>query len=101
MPDINAALGISQLKRIESIIEAKNLRAKIYDELLNSVQGITTPIVRKYNRTTYMLYSILTESIQMREKIRINLEKQGIETRINFPSMHLQPAYIEKYGGIV
>ena len=99
MPDINAALGISQLKRIESIIEAKNLRAKIYDELLNSVKGITTPIVRKYNRITYMLYSILTESIRMREKIRINLEKQGIETRINFPSMHLQPAYIEKYGG--
>ena len=46
-----------------------------------------------------MLYSILTESIGMREKIRVNLEKQGIETRINFPSMHLQPAYIEKYGG--
>ena len=99
MPDINAALGISQLKRIESIVEAKNLRAKIYDELLNSVKGITIPIVRKYNRVTYMLYSILTESIGMREKIRINLEKQGIETRINFPSMHLQPAYIEKYGG--
>ena len=99
MPDINAALGISQLKRIESIVEAKNLRAKIYDELLNSVKGITIPIVRKYNRVTYMLYSILTESIQMREKIRINLEKQGIETRINFPSMHLQPVYIEKYGG--
>ena len=36
----------------------------------------------------------------MREKIRIGIEKEGIETRINFPSMHLQPAYIEKYGDL-
>ena len=98
MPDIIAALGISQLKRIESFIEAKNLRAKHYDELFSSVRGITTPIVREYNRSTYMLYSILTESKELREKIRIGLEKQGIETRINFPSMHLQPAYVEKFG---
>ena len=34
----------------------------------------------------------------MREKIRMGLEKQGIESRINFPSMHLQPVYVEKYG---
>ena len=99
MPDICAALGISQLKRIESIIDAKNLRAKIYGELLDSVKGITTPVVRQYNKVTYMLYSILTESLTMREKIRTSLEKHGIETRINFPSMHLQPAYAEKYGG--
>ena len=98
MPDICAALGISQLKRIESIIDAKNLRAKIYGELLDSVKGITTPVVRQYNKVTYMLYSILTESLTMREKIRTSLEKHCIETIINFPSMHLQPAYVEKYG---
>ena len=98
MPDLNAALGISQLKRIESIVEAKNIRAKIYDELLSSINGITAPIVREYNRSAYTLYSILMDSKTLREKIRIGLEKQGIESRINFPSMHLQPAYVEKYG---
>ena len=45
-----------------------------------------------------MLYSILTENETIREKIRIGLENEGIETRINFPSMHLQPVYVEKYG---
>jgi len=45
-----------------------------------------------------MLYSILIKDNKLREKIRIGLETKGIETRINFPSMHLQPAYIEKFG---
>lgn len=100
MPDINAALGISQLKRIESIIERKISCAKIYDKLLDTIQGIQTPVVRDYNKSTYMLYSILTENEDMREKIRIGLEKEGIETRINFPSMHMQPAYVERYGDL-
>ena len=100
MPDINAALGISQLKRIESIIGKKISCAKIYDKLLEPIKEIQTPIVRNYNKSTYMLYSILTKDENMREKIRIGLEKEGIETRINFPSMHLQPAYIEKYGDL-
>jgi len=100
MSDINAALGISQLKRIESIIERKNLCAKIYDKLLGSMQEIVTPIVREYNKSTYMLYSILVKNTELREQIRIGLEKDGIETRINFPSRHLQPAYIKKYGDL-
>ena len=98
MSDINAALGISQLKRIESIIERKNSCAKFYDELLSAIPEITVPTVREYNRATYMLYSILIKDNKLREKIRIGLETKGIETRINFPSMHLQPAYIEKFG---
>ena len=98
MPDVNAALGISQLKRIESIIERKNSCAKFYDELFSTIPEITAPIVKEYNRTTYMLYSILVKDDKLREKIRIGLESQGIETRINFPPMHLQPAYIDRFG---
>ena len=98
MPDVNAALGISQLKRIESIIERKNSCAKFYDELFSTIPEITAPIVKEYNRTTYMLYSILVKDNKLREKIRIDLESQGIETRINFPPMHLQPAYIDRFG---
>jgi len=100
MPDINAALGISQLKRIESIIETKISRAKNYDELLKSVEEIKTPQVHDYNKSTYMLYSILVKNEEIREKIRMGLENEGIETRINFPSMHLQPVYEEKYGNM-
>lgn len=93
MQDPSAALGLSQLKRIESIIEIKNKLAKQYTELLKKVKGITTPVVRSYNRHTFMLYPILARDNQQREKIRLALDKNGIETRINFPPVHLQPVY--------
>ena len=45
-----------------------------------------------------MNYYILTKDNEQREKSRLGLEKKGIETRINFPSMHLQPIYKELFG---
>ena len=98
LSDINAALGISQLKRIDKTIEGKNNCAKIYDELLEDVKGVRAPIVRSYNKSSYMIYSILAESNELREKIKNSLEKNGIETRINFPPTHTQPVYTERFG---
>ncbi|OLC36378.1 MAG: hypothetical protein AUH84_01640 [Thaumarchaeota archaeon 13_1_40CM_4_38_7] len=97
MPDPNAALGISQLKRIESIIEAKNKVAKYYSSLLKD-RGVIPPLVKDYNRHTFMLYVILTNNNKQRETIRLGLEREGIETRINFPPMHLQPVYSKMFG---
>lgn len=98
MPDPNAALGSSQLKRIESIVETKNQLARYYTERLSNVDGITTPIVKEYNRHTFMLYPILAKTHQLREKIRLELDKNGVETRINFPPVHLQPIYKQMLG---
>jgi len=98
MPDPNAALGTSQLKRIESIIERKNSLAKSYQNLLEKIENIQPPIIKKYNRHTFMLYSILTENFKQREEIKTALSNKGIETRINFPSVHLQPIYKKLFG---
>lgn len=98
MQDPSAALGLSQLKRIESIIETKNQAAKQYTELLKKINGITTPVVKQYNRHTFMLYPILAKNNQQRERIRLALDENGVETRINFPPVHLQPIYRKLIG---
>lgn len=98
MQDPSAALGLSQLKRIESIIEIKNKIAQQYTEILKKINGITTPIVKPYNKHTFMLYPILAKDNQQREKIRLALDENGIETRINFPPVHLQPIYRKLLG---
>jgi perosamine synthetase len=98
MQDPSAALGLSQLKRIESIIETKNKLANIYTESLKKIKDLTTPIIKPYNRHTFMLYPILAKDNQQREKIRLTLDKNGIETRINFPPVHLQPIYRKLLG---
>ena len=98
MPDPNAALGLSQLKRIESIIATKNKIAKYYQVSLEKINEIQLPIVKEYNRHTFMLYSILTKDLKQREEIKNALADKGIESRINFPSVHLQPIYKQMFG---
>ena len=98
MPDPNAALGLSQLKRIESIIATKNKIAKYYQVSLEKINEIQPPIVKEYNRHTFMLYSILTKDLKQREEIKNTLANKGIESRINFPSVHLQPIYKQMFG---
>ena len=98
MPDPNAALGLSQLKRIESIIATKNKIAKYYQVSLEKINEIQLPIVKEYNRHTFMLYSILTKDLKQREEIKNTLANKGIESRINFPSVHLQPIYKQMFG---
>jgi|TARA_B110000495_G_C23012503_1_gene599025 perosamine synthetase len=93
MPDPNAALGSSQLNRIDSIIKTKNNLAKYYSDNLEQISSINIPKVKEYNTHTFMIYSILAKTNKIREDIRINLEKNKIETRINFPPVHLQPIY--------
>jgi perosamine synthetase len=98
MPDFCAALGLSQLRRLEEVIQRKNQLAKIYEEKLGQIPEITTPMVKKYNRHTFTLYAIRVTSNRIRENIRIHLESRGIETRINFPPVHLQPIYQSIFG---
>ena len=98
MPDPNAALGLSQLKRIESVIATKNKIAKYYQVSLEKINGIQPPIVKEYNLHTFMLYSILTKDLKQREEIKNTLADKGIESRINFPSVHLQPIYKQMFG---
>lgn len=98
MPDFCAALGNSQLKRLEKVIARKNELASYYTDHLKGVDGIACPYVRPYNRHTFMLYAIRLRDSQSREKVRMALENNGIETRINFPPVHLQPIYQNLFG---
>ena len=98
MPDPNAALGKSQLKRIEKIIKLKNEKADYYREKLQNIDDVVPPLVKNYNRHTFMLYSILTKNNSQRQKIITELNKKGIETRINFPPVHLQPVYAKRFN---
>ena len=98
MPDPNAALGKSQLKRIEKIIKLKNEKADYYREKLQNIDGVIPPFVKNYNKHTFMLYSILTKNSSQRQKIITELNKKGIETRINFPPVHLQPVYVKRFN---
>jgi len=100
MPDFAAALGISQLKRLDSIIKEKRRLARRYSDAFEKIDGIQPPYVEPRNEHSYTIYSILLDSFESRQKTKRRLTEEGIETRINFPPIHEQPAFVGEFGNM-
>ena len=100
--DINCALGISQLNRLNKIIEMRDAVAKIYSQKLSEVEEVITPYVSPdTTRMSWFVYVIrLTDKFSKFERDRIidELGKRDIQTRNYFEAIHLQPFYVEQFG---
>ena len=92
MSEIQAAVGIEQLKLLDNFIKKRRLIAKIYDEML--VDIAVEPIKEEDNRKhVYHLYVIKTK---YRDKLKEFLNLSGIETGIHYPiPIHKQPIFSE------
>lgn len=95
MTELQAALGVVQLKRLDKIVNYKQTLARYYNEQLSGTEGLELPYVSPHVKHGYFLYTI---RVKNRDQVQTHLEKKGIETRICFPSVHLQPIYRQLYG---
>ena len=100
--DINCALGISQLKRLDEIVKRRNKVAEMYNEKLKDVDEVITPFVAPYvTRMSWFVYVIrLADKFtkEDRDNIIKEMGKRGIQTRNYFAPIHLQPFYVEQFG---
>lgn len=101
MTNLQAAVGLAQVERFDELVEARIRNAKLYNELFADVPGITRPPSTKGVKNVYWMYGILVEDEfgLTRDRLRIRLAKQGIETRCFFIPMHVQPIYYRDYQG--
>ncbi|MDP2666521.1 MAG: DegT/DnrJ/EryC1/StrS family aminotransferase [Candidatus Diapherotrites archaeon] len=95
MTDLQAAVGVAQLEKIDAFLERKHRIAKMYSELLSGVKGIILPTVREYATHSYWMYQILvTDEFPIsRDELAVELRKKNIDTRRAFYSVHVQPPY--------
>jgi len=98
MTDLQAALGISQLKKLDWILQKKQEAADYYEELLSDANSVKTPYIMQHAIHTYMFYTIKFVGKQERDRVMQHLNGKSIETRIAFPPIHLQPFYKALYG---
>ena len=95
MTNICAAIGCAQLERADELIEKKILIAKWYEEKLENLPVVFHSQVGDVKHS-YWMVSILLKDSDEREKIRLHLKENGIETRPTFHPVHLMPMYFEK-----
>ena len=95
MTDIQAALGITQLKRLDWVVEKKNEAAQYYTKQIKEIfqHMVIPPYVAKYATHSYMFYTVRFKKQKIRDHVAKRLEEAGVETRIAFPPIHLQPLY--------
>lgn len=96
MSDISAAVGVTQMKKIDTIIKRKRELARYYDEILEEIEGVNAPYVNENSTHIYQSYvTLLNKQINRNELINI-LRKKGIQTQIGTYSSYLQPIYNSK-----
>lgn len=96
MTNLQAAVGCAQLEKLPETIEKKRAIGKLYNQLLDDIEGIRLPVCRtSYAENIYWVYGIvLNDDIKM-DAIMVmeRLAKEGIGTRGFFWCMHEQPAF--------
>jgi perosamine synthetase len=96
MTNLQAALGVAQMERIEEILAAKKRIGREYSEALRGTRGLQLPTEVAPAESVFWLYSVLVDprvSIVSRDELMAVLRAHRIDTRPLFPPIHLQPIY--------
>lgn len=95
MTNMQAAVGVAQLEKIDELAGCRIRNAHLYNNLLSGIEGIITPPCAEWAKNVYWMYGILiNEKFGIgRDKLREKLLEAGIETRAFFVPMHQQPVY--------
>jgi len=87
MTDLQAAVGLGQMKKLEKNIRFKRWIAKTYNKHLRESK-LTLPVEKTWAKNVYWMYSILTDN---RDELMSFLKNKNIESRPFFYPCHKQP----------
>lgn len=96
MPEIPAAIGRVQLKKLPYFIERRKEIVAIYNKELGRINGLEIPYYEKWVDPVYYVYTIQTDR---RDELAEFLKNRGIDTGIYYPiPLHQQPIIETKFG---
>jgi perosamine synthetase len=98
MDELSAALGVSQIHRLNGFLTKRAKVAQMYTERLVAFDWLRPPIVKPHVKMSWFVYVITLSADIDRDAIVDSLASQGIPTRTYFPPLHLQPYIRERYG---
>lgn len=94
--NLQAAVGLAQLERLDEFINKKRVMGKYYTEKLTGIKGLMLPIEKtNYADNIYWVYGlVLAQEIPIDNRIMQKLlAEEGIGSRTFFWCMHEQPVY--------
>lgn len=102
MPDINAALGLSQLKKLPVFAERRRQLAQSYNDLLADLAPIVSPPAgREAVEPCRHLYNVRIDfeaAGQSRAQVMSKLRERGVGTQVHYIPVHQHPYYVRLNG---
>jgi perosamine synthetase len=98
MSSITAALGISQLNKLDKIIKMRQENAKYISSKISKIPQITIPNSPKNHEHIFQMYTIKLSSNKLRNKLHKFLLTKKIFSKVYFNPIHLTEYYIKKFN---
>jgi perosamine synthetase len=97
--DVQAAIGLAQLDKLDRILELRALAAQRYRELLVAVDGVEAPEPGDSDHVrSWFVYVVKLDPDLDRAQVMEALRGEGVATAEYVPCIHLQPYMRERYG---
>ncbi|MGH8706198.1 MAG: DegT/DnrJ/EryC1/StrS family aminotransferase, partial [Burkholderiales bacterium] len=93
MTDIQAAIGLEQIKRLPLMLERRRAQAQRYTDLLGAASGIEAPHEPAYARANWQSYVVRLAQSRWQRPVMAALRAQGIATARGIMCAHLEPPY--------
>ncbi len=99
LDEMSAALGLSQLARLEEMLDRRDQVASLYAERLKDIPGVTllSPVATTTRLSWFVLVVRLSGDIR-RDRVVDHLQAHGIPSRTYFSPIHLQPYFVKNFG---
>jgi len=101
LTDIQCALGISQLRKLERFVDRRREIAQIYNKAFSELEGIITPCEKGYVKAAYHIYvvQLRTEKLKAdRQEVFEALRAENIGVNVHYLPVHLHPFYQKEFG---
>ena len=103
LTNVQAAIGLAQVEKIEATVERKRAIGKRYVAGLSDLEVIQLQAERPWARSVYWMNPVVVDRITSLDAVSLaqRLRERGVETRPFFLGMHRQPALLERglFGG--
>jgi UDP-4-amino-4,6-dideoxy-N-acetyl-beta-L-altrosamine transaminase len=96
--DLQSALGINQLKRIDQFISDRREKVKLYEKIFKNSDLVTLPMQSKYSESSFHLYIIMCKKNVNRKTIFEKLRNNGIFVNIHYIPIYRHPFYSKGFN---
>ena len=101
MSDLNASIGLHQIKKVERFMALRKKYVSMYDRAFADFAELETPVVRDYATHAHHIYviSLRLERLTIdRDGFLDAIQSAGIGVALHYVALHLQPYYVKNFN---